>query len=257
MASLGQGSAKVDLVLNQDQFAPGDEINGTLHVYGGTVEQSIDNIEVTLELEIHNDENYFHHTVYRIPIPVEFEIAPEERTTFPFTFHLPSNIPISGNTISYFFQTQLSIIGGIDHKDSDPITIVPPTGLQNVLTALQQLGFYEKQNSRMIDHDAQLFAFAPSDYRNEQFHEITFTVTVLPVGLEILLNVDTTTSGKKEHLIFLEHAILYDRYELASYWNEFLKKVVVSRETTTHYYSQFSGTNAAIGGYAAGGLKNR
>lgn len=256
MASLGQGSAKVDLVLDEEQFAPGDEITGMLHVYGGTVEQSIDNIEVTLELEVHNDENYFHHTVYRIPIPAEFEIAPEERTTFPFTFHLPNNIPVSGNTINYFFQTQLSIVSGIDHKDHDPITVVPPTELQNVLTVLQRLGFYEKQNSRSIHRDAQKFALYPSDNWKEQINKIEFTVTVLPVGLELLLEVDVPHDKESKHQIFLEHALLHNSHQLISYFNELLKQVIAGG-TTTHYYSQHTGTTAVIGGFAAGAMKIR
>lgn len=276
MASLGQGGAKVDLSLYQNHFSPGEEVKGELNVYGGTVEQSIDKIEVNLELEIHDHEHHYRQTVSKVPLNTTFEIHPNEQKTFPFYFRLPSNLPISGHTVSYFFETELDIIGGKDHKDRDFISIIPPRELQNVLNALQNLGFREKHDSRSFNGQVQEFELSPTSYFRGQIEEVEFTVAILPDGLDLRLEVDVISSYGHEkeikHHVFLDQPLLHDSYQLESYFKNLLEELVHSYgsgshsshghyEHQEHYYSDGhrhghhgSGVGSAVGGFAAGAI---
>lgn len=271
MASLGQGGAKVDLVLDQDHFSPGEEVQGVLNVYGGTVEQSIDKIEVNLELEIHDHEHHFHQTVNRIPLHTTFTIHPSEQKTFPFHFRLPTNLPVSGPTVSYYFETELSIVSGVDHKDRDFISINPPYELQNVLNALQNLGFYEKHDSRSFNGQVQEFELYPTSYFRGQIEEVEFTAAILPDGLDLRLEVDvlSTFGHEKElkHHVFLDHTLLQDMHQLESYFKNLLEELVHAYGSGTytshhshhghyehHHHHHSSGAGSAIGGFVAGAV---
>jgi sporulation-control protein len=270
MASLGQGGAKVDLALYQDHFSPGEEVKGELNVYGGTVEQSIDKIEVSLELEILDHEHHYRQTVSRVPLNTTFSIYPGEQKSFPFYFRLPNNLPVSGHTVSYFFETELDIIGGKDHKDRDPVTIHPPHELQCVLNALQNLGFHEKHDSRSFNGQVQEFELYPTSYFRGQIEEVEFTAAILPDGLDLRLEVEVYSSYGHEkeikHHVFLDHAMLQDSNQLESYIKNLLEELVHSYgsgssshghyEHHGHYYSDHhgSGVKSAVGGFAAGAI---
>lgn len=126
LASLGQGGAQVDLVLHQEQFVVGSQVTGEIFVKGGTVEQSINYMEVRLILERYNHENEYTQTIEKIPIQHSFAILSNETKSFPFQFDLPTHFPVSGDTVCYYFETYLDIAAGKDYVDRDLILIVAP-----------------------------------------------------------------------------------------------------------------------------------
>ncbi len=48
MSRVGVGSAHVDLILNKSLWRQGEMIQGIVHIYGGTVEQRIERLDVEL-----------------------------------------------------------------------------------------------------------------------------------------------------------------------------------------------------------------
>ena len=48
MSMLGIGSAKIDLQLPKHEYTPGENVTGTFHIEGGTIEQQIRRIECDL-----------------------------------------------------------------------------------------------------------------------------------------------------------------------------------------------------------------
>ncbi len=126
MASLGQGGAQVDLILHEEHFTVGSQVTGEIFVKGGVVEQSINYIEVRLILEKYNHENEYTQMIEQIPVQTSFEIQSNEEKSFPFQFHLPDHLLVSGDTVCYYFETYLDIAAGKDYVDRDLILIVSP-----------------------------------------------------------------------------------------------------------------------------------
>lgn len=131
LASLGFGSAKVDLQLDSESLIMGETVTGKLVVTGGKVEQVVENLAVHLELSSAywtNDGRRIsvRETVATIPISyMTYTIQPEQQVEFPFEFKCPSFLPISSININtkYYFQTDLEIEDGKDSKDRDYVEV--------------------------------------------------------------------------------------------------------------------------------------
>lgn len=266
LAKLGVGSAKVNLLLDKEEYTLGDTVEGELLVEGGTVEQYIQKIDVELVMEVQVKERVFSHIVETASFHTPFHVAPFENKVFPFTFTLPNNLPISGKTVRYHFVTRLDIADGIDHSDRDPLIILPPERLNNVLKALERLGFREKRNSRSFDGYVQEFEFFPTDFMRERIEELEFVAAFEENGIRMLLEVDLRTlfGGEKElkREVLLENALLEDEAALARHFRELIGEMVENPERFSrfrfghhaHPHEAFSKYGSAIGGLAAGVL---
>lgn len=129
MARFGKGAAKVDLVLDRNQFQLGDVVEGKLTIRGGEVEQKVNKIDVRLMGVIRFGESDHNLNVTSIPFYQSFTIHPGEYKEFPFQYQLPYDLLVSGNYVTYFFHTELDIEGGVDQTDRDYIEILPPQKL--------------------------------------------------------------------------------------------------------------------------------
>lgn len=265
LAKLGVGSAQVNLVLDKDEYRLGDTVEGQLLVEGGNVEQYIRKIDVDLVLEVQVKERLFSHTVERASFHDSFYVAPSEKKVLPFTFTLPHNLLISGNSVRYQFVTRLDIADGLDHSDRDPLRVLPPERLDNVLKALGRLGFREKHDSRSFDGYVQEFEFFPTDFMRERIEELEFVAAFEENGIRMLLEVDLRTlfGGEKElkREVLLENTLLEDEAALAMHFQELIGEMVENpgrfsgfRSGHVHPHEAFSQYGGAIGGLAAGVL---
>jgi sporulation-control protein len=264
LAKLGVGSATVNLVLDKDEYTLGDTVEGQILVEGGTVEQRINKIDVDLVLSVRVKEKVFSHTVDSASFHTPFRVAPSEKKVFPFTFSLPNNLLISGNTVWYDFVTRLDIADGVDHSDRDPVRILPPERLNRVLEALGRLGFREKHDSRSFDGYVQEFEFFPTDFMRGRIEELEFVASLEEDGIRLLLEVDLRTlfGGEKElkREVFLENSLLEDVTALSDHFRELIGEMAENPGAFSgfrfdhHPHHAFSRYGGAIGGLAAGVL---
>lgn len=280
-AKLGYGSAKVDLVLNGNSFTLGDTINGELHIEGGKVKQKINKIDVDFFLSIFKDGHEYRQQIQNFPFHHSFEIQPAERHSFPFTYALPMNLPISSSTVQFYFITRLDIASGVDSSDRDYIIIEPPIPLQRVLAAFNQLGFQEKHDSREFEGTAQEFELAPvSGPFSSQIREVEFFAMIDSSGVHLLLEVEKNTFiGEHEvkREVFISNEVLENPTELAHFLNQTLTEMLNNPHGFgSHTFHTFSGSSSghgmsshgmskalggaavgAIGGFAAGILASQ
>lgn len=267
MAKLGKGGAKVDLVLEKEDYNPGEEVKGELVILGGTIDQHINRIDVDLQLSLRVKEKTLQHTIQNFPFHQPFTVKSNERRTFPFSCQLPKDLPVSGNQVSYSFNTRLDIASGVDHLDHDAIRIHPPQPLQRVLEAFSQLGFREKYDSRSFNGHTQEFELFPTSLLQGQVEEVEFIAALDSSGIRLLLEVDLLTSfGEKEirRELFIENDLLEDEPGLREHLEETLLEMVenpgdfqgVSMPKHPIQGHQGSGTNwgGMVGGFAAGVL---
>lgn len=266
MAKLGKGAAQVDLVLEEQAYRPGDEIRGEVVIQGGNVEQQINRIHVELVMTVQVKEKSFSHVVHTYPLSDSFTIAEGERKSIPFSCLLPKDLPLSGNKVAYAFHTHLDIAAGVDKNDHDPIQVLPPERLQQILDAFASLGLREKYDSRSFNGYAQEFELFPTDFLQDRVEEVEFVAVIEDAGIRLLLEVDRLTPMGEQEIrreLYLENDTLEDVSSLTNTLRQYLEEMVENPHAFTqfgshaygdgqHKHSFLSKYGGAIGGFAAG-----
>lgn len=265
MAKLGVGSAKVDLILPNPEYAMNEIVHGTIRVQGGNVEQEMNSIAVELWLQVISKKGQtFTHKIASIPVVQPFVIGANETKDFPFTYKLPEGLPISAGNVSYHFKTHLDIAGGVDSADHDAIRILAPAHFYSLFEAFDRLGFREKHGSGDFNGYKQEFELFPTSLLAGQVKEVEFEAAVEQEGIRMLLELDVPSFGREVELkreIFLSNALMDDIEKLA----ETLKQIMTETLDQAHLYQSHrmglghghhghrkSGLGGAIGGMAAG-----
>lgn len=179
LASLGIGSARIDLVLDRDEVIMGEKVTGQLYVYGGNVKQEIEGLSVDLRLKSHHAKTAqeMEETVCTIEVTdEEFTLRPGVEMKFPFSFVCPYTLPISSINTKYYFMSNLEIDNGIDAKDRDFIKIKPAGPIEQFLEGMYELGMELKWEGLSGEEDEylQMFQFRPTDWLKGQADEIIF-----------------------------------------------------------------------------------
>lgn len=144
-ASVGIGAAKVDTKLERDRFAPGEEVKGVVEIIGGSTEQQIDEIYLTLHTTYvkEADDKKYNATaqIDRFRLTQSFLIKENERKEIPFSFRLPLEMPISMGRTKIWVSTGLDIKNAVDPTDKDYLTVVPNRLMAGIFDAVSDLGF--------------------------------------------------------------------------------------------------------------------
>jgi sporulation-control protein len=145
LASIGIGSAKVDTKLSQSSIKVGEEAEGIVEVKGGSIEQNIDEIYLTINTtyEKESDDKIIHKqaVISTIKLNEPFVIMPEELKTIPFKIKIPMDTPISTGSSKVWIQTGVDIKGSVDPTDRDMIDILPSDMVEEAMSVFSQLGF--------------------------------------------------------------------------------------------------------------------
>ncbi|MBW3698411.1 sporulation control protein Spo0M [Vibrio sp. T187] len=159
LASFGIGSARVDSVLQQEVLYPGQPVNITIHVYGGSQAQEIDNIDLNLccryvkEVPVNRDNHNSTHTrrvhqnysLAKWSLPYSFVIAPGETRDFDVELAIPLNTPITVGDAKVWLETGLDIAMAVDPSDKDILTVRPDNILDGIFTELEEQGLRIRQ----------------------------------------------------------------------------------------------------------------
>lgn len=209
LASVGIGAAKVDTKLHKSTYTLNEDITGVVEIIGGSTEQQIDAIYLTLHTNFIrevddkkiNDQAVLHQ--YKLNEP--FTIQAEEKRQIPFSFTLPSVVPVTTGNSRVWIQTGLDIKNAVDPKDKDFIEIQPTRLANGVLTAIQNMGFRLRKvdneqapsNLRRQTPIVQEFEFTPTNSTYRRYLdelEIVF-LHQSPNSVEILVQVDRRARG--------------------------------------------------------------
>jgi len=156
LSSVGIGAAKVDTILQGDQFVPGEIIEATVNMKGGSTEQEVEalyvSIHCTYEREVEaideEDEDTEITSVFlldKFHVADAFTIAPGEEKSFSMSFQLPFNTPLTLGKAKVWVQTGMDIKRAIDPKDRDYIRVVPGELVRALFDAIRGLGFDLKE----------------------------------------------------------------------------------------------------------------
>ncbi|PLT28716.1 sporulation protein [Peribacillus deserti] len=209
LASIGIGTANVDTKLDSDRYQPGQTVRGQVEIKGGSVEQKIEEIYLTLHttfIKEHDDKKYTHTAALeKLRLNDPFTVAPGEVRSIPFSLLLPNDTPLTYGRTKVWISTGLEIKNAVDPSDEDYIQILPGALVHSALLALTDLGFKLRQAeceavSYKLNHHLpfiQEFEFIPVNgpYRGKLDElELSF-LSVSEERAEILLEVDRKAKG--------------------------------------------------------------
>lgn len=144
-ASIGIGAATVDTKLERDTLVPGEAVKGIVEVRGGSVEQQIDAIYLSLYttyLKESDDRKYtVNALIEQVRLNEPFVIKSQETKQIPFSFELPIDTPISLGRTKIWVQTGLDIKNAVDPTDKDFIKVTPNPLTEAVINVVNDLGF--------------------------------------------------------------------------------------------------------------------
>ena len=149
LSSMGIGGARVDTILFGDQFIPGSTMSGMVMLYGGELEQKIDEIYFLLNAAYYSEadkgmvKKSTQLTSYQINEP--FIIGAGEEKELPLSIELPSYTPLTLGGTDVWVETGLDIKSAVDPSDEDYIEVVPNNLVGALFDSLNQLGFQLKQ----------------------------------------------------------------------------------------------------------------
>ncbi|MFS1512470.1 sporulation protein [Chengkuizengella sp. SCS-71B] len=152
LSSIGIGGAKVDTILNNDEFVPGEMIEGVVHIEGGKVEQKIEEIYLSIvstytevkEFELGDEEKEMEMTkqvvLSKVKISEVFTIGKNEKKQFPIQIQLPYDTPLTLGKTKVWIQTGLDIDNAIDPSDRDYIRVTPNHLIDGLFKSLEDIG---------------------------------------------------------------------------------------------------------------------
>ena len=207
LASVGIGSAKVDLMLDQDTVPAGGTINGVVRITGGNVDQQVDDVYAYIQTQYIRERNdhkmYEKATIAKFLLAGKFTIAANQHYEFPVSFHLPPGTPVTMGRTPVWIQTGLDIKDAVDPKDKDYLHILPHPHSSIILQAVEQLGFrlrevsceYAPRYARGGYSFVQEFEFVPTTHYRGQLDELEIIFYPNENGVELLLQIDRRARG--------------------------------------------------------------
>lgn len=209
LVSVGIGAATVDTKLEKVAFMPGEWMKGIVKITGGSTEQTIDAIYLSLHTTYERETNSKKYTttalIDRCQLSEPFTVHANEQIEIPFQFHLPEDIPLSAGKTKIWVTTGLDIKKAIDPSDKDYLNILPTPLQSAVFHAVKELGFKlreadcEEAPSRYRRRFPfiQEFEFIPvSGYFQGRLDELELTFYPSAQGtMEIMLQVDRRARG--------------------------------------------------------------
>ncbi|KZR60166.1 sporulation protein [Pseudobacillus badius] len=145
LASIGIGGAKVDTKLEKSEYTAGEVIRGQVEIVGGSTEQQIDSIYLTVYTTFTreaDDRKYTDHAaVKKHKLNEPFKIGANEKKSIPFSMELPTDTPITYGNTRVWVATGLDIKNAADPGDKDYIEVRPTRLAAAVLEEVGQLGF--------------------------------------------------------------------------------------------------------------------
>lgn len=218
LSSIGIGSAKVDTIIDNAQAVPGELVQGYVLVDGGKVEQEINQISIEVCCHYFSEETYTEEdedgdereytrrvrhnaTLSSFKITDAFTTQVGQSQRFDFEIELPFYTPLSFGDSHVWLRTNLDIAAAIDKSDKDTVEVLPTERQQQVLDAMNELGFalveVECEEGRQLGQPfVQEFEFKPQhgDFRG-RVDEVEMLMVSHPDRLALLVEVDRRARG--------------------------------------------------------------
>ncbi len=240
LASMGIGAATIDLEIPNPQVEPGESLKGTVKISGGSVEQEVKKIEISLMLKSSYYEKkqsrILNKEVSSVIIAEKMVITPGYEEVIPVSFEIPfaRNMPISRGRTRYYLQTKADIRKAIDPVDHDDILVIPNTYLKMFFDAMATLGFHEKKHSGDFDGVLQEFSYDPTTFFAQELEEIRVYAKVKKSEMDLTIKMNKKNRGLIENLVddidpnmaVIQFTLIFSKMENIQKTADYLKEVL-------------------------------
>lgn len=221
LSSVGIGSAKIDAILDADEYRQNDVIRAQIKLIGGSVEQTIDQLYFNLQThyiatrervveddgDTETEERSIRQTatISSICIDETIVLAAQEEQILELDIPIPCYCPLSlDKNSSVWLSSGLDIKAAIDPTDKDLINVRAGDLLQALLSAFTELGFSlaRVKNKELLDNPhnplpmlQQLEFINNSGPFKGKFDEIEVVPFVYDDYVEVFLEIDRKSKG--------------------------------------------------------------
>lgn len=208
LSSIGIGAAKVDTKLANSKVQLGEELQGEVHIKGGSVDQTINqiylNLFTTYEKEVNDTKTRVKHNLTSLSIAEQLVIQPDEERVFPFKIKVPFSSPLSVGDQQVYLSTGLDIEMAVDPKDLDPVTVLPDPIISQLFDEMKEMGFRHSYRSGICEYKRQYgssvpfmqeFEFVPTSKFRGELDEIELMFKVDEENVNVLMQVDKKARG--------------------------------------------------------------
>ena len=199
MASIGIGSASVDLEVGRPQVELGGVLEGVVKIKAGNVEQEVDKIYINLVLTSAygsgDDTKHIKTKIASLKAADKLLLKPGQQESIPVSIKIPTNLPVSKGRTRYHLQTGLDIEQALDPTDRDDIKILPNKYLKMLFDAVDSLGFREKHRSGDYNGRYQEFEYKPTSLFARELDEIEIYPSVGEHELMVSIQIDKKNRG--------------------------------------------------------------
>ena len=207
LASMGAGGGSVETTLSTPSAYPGGVVEGTIDVRGGSVEQDIEYVAVSLvarvEVESGDSEYDANISFHEQRLTGPFKLEPSAQHQMPFQLQIPWECPfnvIGGQQLHKCFvgvRTELEIARSLDKTDVDPLAVYALPAHERLLAAFTRLGFRftgaDMEKGRVTGSSLPFYQeieFAPSPQFARAFNQLEVTFITRPQDMDVILEVD-------------------------------------------------------------------
>ncbi|WP_157950915.1 sporulation protein [Peribacillus acanthi] len=219
---LKKSEVKIQMEIENFDYLPGELVKGEVVIHGGSVEQFIEHVDLRLMMNVDLAKGNIVKEMVSIQLESGSHLHANEQKVYHFSYLLPTNIPISGGSIHYYFESIVSMEDGFE-KVAESMVIQPYEPIYYVFKALRKLGFFERESIGTVDRFGQSFVFFPT----EQF------VGLLKVakfrfafeqedGIRVWLEID----GELWHEFFLDKTVVDQEEVLATTIQKKIEEVI-------------------------------
>lgn len=221
LASVGIGGTKVDTRIFDSYLTPGGYLRGTVNLLGGSVDQLIERIDLSLETYA-KEEVEDSVTQREVVIGVEtvvgaLQVRAGQSLEIPFEVRMPLDTPLNSIfnqdlSIPISLRTHVHLAKAVDSGDRDPLRIIPHPAQEQVLDAMSRLGFYlhkvdiefgQIQGARLPFF--QEIEFLPGANYFGRLDEVEVTFVMRPNDMDVILEVDRKARGFGFHAFLGGH----------------------------------------------------
>lgn len=211
LASVGIGGAKVDTRLSNPSVTPGAFIRGTVNLQGGSVDQTIERIDVALEAiashEVGDGVSHLPVVIGSETVALRMEIKAGKLMELPFQIQVPMDTPLNringyDTPVEIFLRTHVHLANAVDSGDKDPVTISPLPAQRAVFDAMARLGFrikkvdveYGQIRGSRLPFFQEIEYAVGSNYLH-QFQEIEITFLNREFDMDVIFEIDRRARG--------------------------------------------------------------
>ncbi|WP_435358354.1 sporulation protein [Haloarchaeobius sp. DFWS5] len=141
LSSVGIGAANVDTILPKTTVNPGETVEATVEIEGGSTEQEIDDIYFALMTRYKTDDGYRDAVIDKFHVGHDFTIGEGERREETVDIRVPYSTPVTMGNVKVWLKTGLDIDWAVDPKDTDYIDVQPGDRMNTLFDAVEGLGF--------------------------------------------------------------------------------------------------------------------